>query len=330
MKRQNVDLVSLSFLDVLMSALGAVIFLFIVVPKLPNVPNKTIMQAVADYSEPNVSTFYGSDFRQNTPYYFIPHKTRIAFEPNYKIGYLTQNNKMYSEQYIKNNSMMGIGYGRYTDSDEENGVSKRLIPSDRESFAAANRLIPIVTNQDSIQKNLQSLVKEYSQLVLVNSEREKKLNACEKNIRRPSYACKLAFEIKWEDPQNNVDLYVVKGDQYVCGKHGYRSNPTIGDWDSGKSRNRIFNNDLRTNQEAVRQFNSLTAGEYQLFAQLKEMAKPDSVNSVNLSGLIYTQNDKGEELSTTFNSSVSLNPNARQIIGHVFIQPDGTFVFNKL
>ncbi|NJN32960.1 MAG: hypothetical protein HC817_00575 [Saprospiraceae bacterium] len=44
MARRNVDLTSLSFLDVLTSALGSVIFLFIVVPKLPDSPNPTCLK----------------------------------------------------------------------------------------------------------------------------------------------------------------------------------------------------------------------------------------------------------------------------------------------
>lgn len=329
MKKQNVDLVSLSFLDVLMSALGAVIFLFIVVPKLPKASNKTVVQTVSEYSALNAAMPLNSDNSQYNVPYVTPNRTEIAFAPNYSTRDLGQNNRLYAKQYIESNNILGINLGRYTESNKKNNTFKIWMLSEREPFTAVNTLIPITTNQDSIQKNLQSLVKEHTQLVLVPFEGDKELSTCEKNIRRPTHACKVAFEIKWDDPKNNVDLYVFKGDEYVCGKPGYRSNPIIGDWDSGKSRNRIFNNDLRTNQEAVRQFNSITAGEYQLFAQLKETVKPDSVTSVNLSGLIYTQNDKGEELSSTFNSTVSLNPNAKQMIGHVLIHSDGTFIFNK-
>ncbi|NJN32958.1 MAG: hypothetical protein HC817_00565 [Saprospiraceae bacterium] len=190
-------------------------------------------------------------------------------------------------------------------------------------------VLPIGNNQKA-EPILQSIAQQLEKPLKINPDLPENSEKGELNIRRPSNPCQVAFEINWDNAANNVDLFVYRGTQFVCGRNGNRSNPAIGDWDSGKSRNRLINNDLRTNQEAVRQFKNIVAGEYRIFAQFKETTKPDSISSVRLNGLIYTKNEKGVEKSTTFNTVVSLNPKVKQVIGSVTIQPDGTFFFNKL
>ena len=83
----------------------------------------------------------------------------------------------------------------------------------------------------------------------------------------PSVPCKVSFEINWGSQGDNVDFYVCKGNSCVYG--GRKRDKTIGQWDSGKSRNSLFGNDLRTTQEAVRQFDQVIPGEYELYAMFQ-------------------------------------------------------------
>jgi hypothetical protein len=138
----------------------------------------------------------------------------------------------------------------------------------------------------------------------------------------PSVPCRVSFEITWATAESNVDLFVCKGDQCVYG--GRKRDRDIGDWDSGKSRNRLFGNDLRTNQEAVRQFDEVIPGEYQLYATFKESEQERT--SINISGLIYTRDDQGFERGTEFARRLPLGEE-RVLLGTVIIQPNGQFQF---
>lgn len=138
----------------------------------------------------------------------------------------------------------------------------------------------------------------------------------------PSVPCRVSFEINWASIESNVDLFVCKGDQCVYG--GRKRDRDIGDWDSGKSRNRLFGNDLRTNQEAVRQFDEIIPGEYQLYATFKESEQERT--SISISGLIYTRDDTGFERGTEFAHRLPLGEE-RVLLGTVVIQPNGQFRF---
>jgi hypothetical protein len=138
----------------------------------------------------------------------------------------------------------------------------------------------------------------------------------------PSVPCDLSFELAWEDIQDNVDLFVCKDGNCVYG--GRKRDRSIGQWDSGKSRNRLFGNDLRTTQEAVRQFDGLIPGEYQLYAHFKASAK--NRKSIPVRGLIYTKNKKGEERGENFSKTLQLTED-RVLIGKVRVKADGSYVF---
>lgn len=140
----------------------------------------------------------------------------------------------------------------------------------------------------------------------------------------PSVPCNLSFELAWQDVQDNVDLFVCKDGECVYG--GRKRDRTIGEWDSGKSRNRLFGNDLRTTQEAVRQFENIIPGDYTLYAHFKESAKNHT--SIPVRGLIYTKNNKGEERGESFGKTLKLTED-RVLIGKVRIKQDGTYEFLK-
>lgn len=140
----------------------------------------------------------------------------------------------------------------------------------------------------------------------------------------PSVPCRVSFEINWEDKEDNVDLFVCRDGSCVYG--GRKRDRNIGQWDSGKSRNRLFGNDLRTNQEAVRQFDELMPGEYELYARFKNSRRESQ--SVRINGLIYTQNDSGRERGSAFTQTLTLGEE-RVLLGKVVLREDGAFTFSK-
>lgn len=138
----------------------------------------------------------------------------------------------------------------------------------------------------------------------------------------PNVPCKVSFEISWTDDGDNVDLFVCKGGDCVYG--GRKRDRSIGEWDSGKSRNRLFGNDLRTNQEAVRQFDNLIPGEYTLYAHFK--ASKNNRQTIPIAGLIYTKGKNGQERGEHFSRSLSVTKD-RVAIGKVRVNADGSFTF---
>ena len=140
----------------------------------------------------------------------------------------------------------------------------------------------------------------------------------------PSVPCLVSFEIRWADVADNVDLFVCKDG--ICVYGGHKRDRAVGEWDSGKSRNRLFGNDLRTNQEAVRQFDKIQPGEYLLYAQFKNSDKNHT--SLNLTGLIYTKSPTGQERGTDFSKPLTPTKD-RVLLGKVVLKEDGNFSFTK-
>lgn len=141
----------------------------------------------------------------------------------------------------------------------------------------------------------------------------------------PSVPAYVSFEINWAKKEDNVDLFVCKGNDCVYG--GRKNDKQIGQWDSGKSRNRIFGNDLRTNQEAVRQFDKIIPGEYKIYAELKN--SKDNISSVPINGLIYTKDpatgqQRGEEFYKTLQPGTG-----RMHIATVVLKEDGSYTVKK-
>ena len=140
----------------------------------------------------------------------------------------------------------------------------------------------------------------------------------------PSVPCKVSFEVSWLDEADNVDFFVCKGKDCVYG--GRKKNRSIGNWDSGKSRNRLFGNDLRTNQESVRQFDKILPGEYKLYAQFKESKKTNK--TVIIKGLIFTKDASRQQRGETFTKTLPLGKN-RILLGTVRLKADGNYEFTK-
>ena len=140
----------------------------------------------------------------------------------------------------------------------------------------------------------------------------------------PSVPARVSFEVTWANKEDNVDLFVCKGNNCVYG--GRKKDSKIGQWDSGKSRNRIFGNDLRTNQEAVRQFDKIIPGEYKLYAQFKDSKKQNK--AITIHGLIYTKDEKNQERGENFTRRLQLGKD-RMHIATVILKADGTYTFKR-
>ncbi len=141
----------------------------------------------------------------------------------------------------------------------------------------------------------------------------------------PSVPANLSIEVNWKDKGDNIDLFVCKGGDCVYG--GRKKNKKVGNWDSGKSRNRIFGNDLRTNQEAVRQFDKIIPGEYKIYAQLKNSKQ--NRTSVDVGGLIYTKDPKTlKERGESFERTIELGK-GRILIATINLKADGTYTMKR-
>lgn len=140
----------------------------------------------------------------------------------------------------------------------------------------------------------------------------------------PTVPCKVSFEINWANAADNIDLYVCKDGDCVYG--GRKRDQSIGQWDSGKSRNRIFGNDLRTNQEAVRQFDRIIPGEYMIYARFKESSR--NVQKTAIKGLVYTKDRKNQQRGEHFTKFIP-NNNSRVLLGKVILKADGSYQFIK-
>ncbi len=136
----------------------------------------------------------------------------------------------------------------------------------------------------------------------------------------PSVPARLSFELNWADKNDNVDLFVCQGNNCVFGNR--KRDSKIGNWDSGKSRNRLFGNDLRTNQEAVRQFDDILPGTYTIYAMFKESGSKKT--SVAVNGLIYTKDAKGKPRGETYKRTLKLAETRTRLIT-VVVKADGTF-----
>ncbi|MFK8056914.1 MAG: hypothetical protein AB8F78_12400 [Saprospiraceae bacterium] len=136
----------------------------------------------------------------------------------------------------------------------------------------------------------------------------------------PSVPARLSFELNWADKNDNVDLFVCQGNNCVFGNR--KRDSKIGNWDSGKSRNRLFGNDLRTTQEAVRQFDDIRPGTYTIYAMFKESASKKT--SVAVNGLIYTKDAKGKPRGETYKRTVKLAETRTRLIT-VVVNADGSF-----
>lgn len=275
MTRRNVQLFNLSLLDLLTSALGAVIFLFIITPKGGAPP--TLRSQIGIYIDTIQNQVFG------------PIHGQI------------------------NNNIGDTIYAVLVDYQSKEKEKKGSKPAP-EKQAAPPRVMteevpkPTPAPEKEVKKEIEPVTP--------------KINSYKGDA--PSVPCKVSFEIFWASKENNIDLFVCKDGRCVYGSR--KKDRSIGDWDSGKSRNRIFGNDLRTNQEAVRQFDEIIAGDYEIYALFKDSQKNET--SVTINGLIYTKNDDDQEQGQAFSQRLDLTKD-RMLIGKVILQKNGTFTFTK-
>jgi hypothetical protein len=207
-------------------------------------------------------------------------------------------------------------------------LGHKLLPKEKEKFP---RILP-APRQIEVPKKEEPVKKEQKEPKKETKPREEPRPEAPKPDPKPpvyrgdapSVPCKVSIEISWASKQNNVDLFVCRGNSCVYG--GDKRDRMIGEWDSGKSRNRLFGNDLRTNQEAVRQFDEIIPGEYEVYAEFKDSA--DEEEAIVISGLIYTKNEQGEERGESFSKRLSLG-GERVLIGRLVIEENGSYVFSK-
>ncbi len=142
---------------------------------------------------------------------------------------------------------------------------------------------------------------------------------------KPDVPCVLSIEMKWGSKKDNVDLFVCKSNDCVYGAR--RSREDIGFWDSGKARTSIFGGDLRTNQEAVRQFDQIMPGTYEILAQYKESDAPKTEMPIRLQ--VYTKNDDGVEHGKEHYFKLNINPTDRVRIATVTVGANGAIEFQS-
>ncbi len=285
MKRREAEIFNLSFLDVLTGALGAVLFLFIVVPK-------------GDGKAP-------------------------AVQPELQLVFDTVNHKFYGD--IPDSLL----YSDIGDSLLAIVFNFDKVPTlkDCPPQKPCPDVKKYVTRISTLEKQLQAQTGQTPGTVSRDASPTTTTSAPSSAYKGdlPSVPCKFSVEMKWNDMADNVDLFVCKDGNCVYG--GRKRFPSIGFWDSGKSRTSIFGGDLRTTQEAVRQFDEIIPGEYKIYAQYKESDSPKE--KVTVYGLVYSRNDDNVEQGETFSFNLPLDGQNRMHIGDVSLSADGKFTFRK-
>jgi hypothetical protein len=290
MARREFQPFNLSLLDLLTSALGAIIFLFIITPKGGAPPAPT--QQIAAYIDTVEHQVFG----------LIPDSLRDR-----QIG-----------------DTLRIVLVDYKNFPKEQPQPKPVAEQPK-PVPVRNTESPRTERPEprEPQPKVEEKTPERQAPVAVNPDVQSPPKPPVYRGDAPSVPCVVSFEIKWLDAGDNVDLFVCKDGDCVYG--GRKRDYGIGQWDSGKSRNRLFGNDLRTNQEAVRQFDKIVPGTYQIYAQFKNSEKERT--SVLINGLIYTKNASGQERGDEFAKTISLSDD-RVLIGRGVIREDGSFSFN--
>lgn len=306
MKRRDVELFNISFLDILSGALGAVLFLFIVVPK---------GEGRGPAAHPQLSVVL--DTVQNKFFGELPDSLRAS---------------------DAGDTLLSIVFDYKRMPSIENCPEPKPCP-ELPDMRAMHRYIAKLEAELSRfkidNKKMKSKEKSLRNLVDKSKQKRKEKKHIEKLVKRqtndnykgdmPNVPCKFSVEIKWTDIVDNVDLFLCKDGKCVYG--GKRKRKQIGFWDSGKSKTSIFGGDLRTTQEAIRQFDSVIEGDYKIYAQYKS-AKEAPKASVVIQGLVYTNTDENGPKSKTFTHELNFNKKERTFIGSLKLKSDGSFTFN--
>lgn len=300
MTRRDVELFNLSFLDILAGALGAVLFLFIVVPK-------------GGGQSPPAS-------------------------PQLSVTFDTIQNKFFGElpdsmlQYQIGDSLLSLVINYDVMPSIKNCPEPRPCPKcpDTKSLDRKIALLQKTVDNQPKPTKVQPIANVQPTKKVEETSTPKKLTstpvASKYKGDMPSVPCKFSVEVAWDNIDNNVDLYLCKDGSCVYG--GKRKRTEIGFWDSGKSKTSFFGGDLRSTQEAVRQFDSVIEGEYEIYAQYKD-AKEAPEASVTIRALIYTNTIENGEKGETFNVDLPFDKNERTLLGTLNVSADGNFSFDK-
>jgi len=321
MKRKDVEMFNLSFLDILASALAAVLFLFIVVPKGGGEAPAVSPQLSVKFDTTQM-TFFGElpdsmlrheigdslltliiDYDEMPSIKDCPKAVPCPKCPDTKKLHRTiaSMQKALAERDI------------YIDKLEKQTKVKSKRP---ERFVKPKETPKETPKAKEVQKTLVSQK--------VKTETDRTVPKYKGDM--PSVPCKFSVEVKWENKTDNIDLFLCKDGSCVFG--GKKRNANIGFWDSGKSKTSIFGGDLRSTQEAIRQFDEVLEGKYEIYIQYKA-AKDSPQPSVPVSGLIYTKTNENGEIGKTFSADIPFDKNQRTMIGTVNVTPDGKFTFDR-
>jgi len=302
MKRRDIEIFNLSFLDILAGALGAVLFLFIVVPK---------GGGESPAASPQLSVTF--DTIQNTFFGELPDSMM---------------------QYTIGDSLLSLVINYDKMPSIENCPEPRPCPKCPDTKKLNKKIARLkreLSKKDKPAKTstppkVTPLKKAPIAKATPKSSPKSSPSASKYKGDMPSVPCKLSIEVKWDDIAQNIDLFVCKDGKCVYG--GKRKRKGIGFWDSGKSKTSIFGGDLRSTQEAVRQFDSVLEGEYEVYAQYKA-AREEPLPYVTIRTLIYTNTIERGEQGETFNMNLPFDKEQRTLLGTMTVKADGSFKFNK-
>jgi len=292
-KRKDIEVFNISFLDLLSGALGAVIFLFIVVPKGGGESPALQPQLSVSYD-----TVQGRFFGQ------IPDSLMGKF-----IG----------------DSLMAV----IVDFKNMPGIEERTTPRPTPTPPRTPvTKAPEPEKEKSVEKIADRIPAERLPSREISPPSPGTSTASRQPTKNysgpmPSVPCSFSVELKWEEAKDNVDLFLCKDGDCVFG--GRRFREAIGYWDSGKSRTSIFGGDLRTSQEAVRQFEKIIPGEYVILAQYKD--SPEPKDRLPIEGLVYTNSPEKGEAGERFQFTLPLNERERTRIGTLNVEADGSYRF---
>ncbi len=312
MARREVQLFSLSTLDVLTGALGAVIFLFIIVPKGGASASRTAVQAALSY-----------DMRQKQLWGLTADSLQSKKVGDTLLIVIRDLNEM--PQAVPCPDCPECKETPRVDDKRPtyNPKTQKVVDIN----AKVNEAAPPPNRNNTFVNSDEKVVKKDEITVPAKVYNEQK-----RIDIQPHVPCALAFEVSWETtPLDNVDFYVIKGKDRV-GTYS-TSNERIGQWTSGITRTRMFEKvDFRTTMEAVRQKSKIIAGSYDLYAQYKATDPKNPRQTLAVKGLIYTKNAQGKEDGKRYSTDLTLNPSAKsgfKKLGTVTMREDGSFDFSQ-
>ncbi len=297
-KRREIEMFNLSFLDILTGALGAILFLFIIVPK---------GGGKGPASKPELALTL--DTIQNKYFGDLPDSLRHSASGDTLLSVVVQFGKM--------PSIVDCPEPKPCPKLPDITKMKRYIARLERDLARYKINESPITRRNRLRKKETSIANKVP----------KPLLASQYKGDLPNVPCKFSVEIKWNDIADNVDLFLCKEGHCVYG--GRKRLKTVGYWDSGKSRSSIFGGDLRTTQEAVRQFDAIIPGQYTVYAQYKS-ASGEPKNSIVIRGLVYTHTKANGEKGESFTNILPFNKRERTKIGEIQLNEDGSFTFNHL